>query len=480
MTAEAFNERVAALSQHINQQRSRKRDNIPFIYKPFSLKQKQILTWWLPSSPVHGKEGIIADGAIRSGKTVSMSLSYGLWAMHTFNQQNFLLCGKTIGSLRRNVVRDWKRQMSAHGYKIKERRNDNLLIVSKGEKVNNFYLFGGNTEGSQDLVQGITAAGAYFDEVALMPQSFVDQATGRCSVDGSKFWFNCNPSHPKHWFKTEWIDKLLCHKKENAADAGDSDNDEDAENIEDIEQSYNDLLYLHFTMDDNLSLSEKIKARYRAMYSGVFYNRFILGQWCVADGVIYRQFADDNNPFIIKREAVPKNLHKILIGIDWGDSGSAHSFVASGITGDFKNLVALASVRHKAKNLTPAMVEEKVVAFVKKIINEYGRVDGIFCDHINTFINGCRVALQKAGVHSPIGQANKCSITERIVTTQKLMGVSRFKVVEGCKSLIDAFNTAVWDSDHPDERLDDGTSDIDTLDGFEYSWSSYINMFSLT
>lgn len=279
-------ERIASLRQNLIQQRRRKRDNIPFVYRPFSVKQKQLLTWWLPASGVYDKQGIIADGAIRAGKTTSMSLSFGLWAMHTFDNQNFLICGKTIGSLRRNVVRDWKRQMVAHGYNIKERRNENLLIVSKGDITNFFYLFGGNTEGSQDLVQGITAAGAYFDEVALMPRSFVDQATGRCSVDGSKMWFNCNPDNPKHWFKVEWIDKLLCKKP---ADAPLTNEDGDA--------LWKDLLYLHFTMDDNPSLSDQIKARYRAIHSGVFFRRFILGLWCAADGLIYDMFDEDKHTY---------------------------------------------------------------------------------------------------------------------------------------------------------------------------------------
>ena len=124
-----------------------------------------------------------------------------------------------------------------------------MLLIRRGDVENSFYIFGGRDERSQDLIQGITLAGLLLDEVALMPESFVNQATGRCSVEGSKMWFNCNPGGPLHWFKTEWIDKR--RKK--------------------------GLLYLHFTMDDNLSLSEEIKARYRGMSAGVFYLRYIKG-----------------------------------------------------------------------------------------------------------------------------------------------------------------------------------------------------------
>lgn len=240
-----------------------------FKFKPFSKKQRQILNWWCPDSPVKEKDGIIADGAIRSGKTIAMSLSFVIWAMFSFSGQNFGMCGKTIGSFRRNVLFWLKLMLKARGYKVEDHRADNLVIVRKKKVENYFYIFGGKDERSQDLIQGITLAGLFCDEVALMPESFVNQATGRCSVDGSKYWFNCNPDGPYHWFKVNWIDK----KKEK------------------------NLLYLHFTMNDNLSLSERIKERYRSMYSGVFYQRYILGLWCVAEGIIYDMFDAAKNCF---------------------------------------------------------------------------------------------------------------------------------------------------------------------------------------
>lgn len=233
-----------------------------FKFKPFSRKQKQILTWWVDTSAGKDKDGIIADGAIRSGKTLSMSLAYIMWAMAMFDGQNFGMAGKTIGSFRRNVIFWLKLMLTSRGYRYKDHRTDNMLEVTKKGRTNYFYIFGGKDERSQDLIQGITLAGMFFDEVALMPESFVNQATGRCSVDGSKFWLNCNPDGPYHWFKTEWIDK----------------------------QDEKNLIYLHFTMDDNLSLSERIKARYRSMYSGVFYQRYIEGLWTVAEGVIFDMF----------------------------------------------------------------------------------------------------------------------------------------------------------------------------------------------
>ena len=195
-----------------------------------------------------------------------MALSFIMWAMYNFDGQNFIMAGKTIKSFQRNVLTPLKNILPGRKYTYTFKASDNLLTVSRGNRHNDFYIFGGKDDASQDLVQGMTAAGAYFDEVALMPESFVNQATGRCSVEGSKLWFNCNPEGPLHWFKTKWID---CAK-----DKG--------------------LLKLHFTMDDNLSLSQDIKDRYKSMYAGVFYLRYIKGLWAVAEGLIYSMFDDGN------------------------------------------------------------------------------------------------------------------------------------------------------------------------------------------
>lgn len=287
----SLKEKLQKLKQNI---KSRQKGQT-FHFSPFSRKQKQVLTWWCKDSPVHDKDGIIADGAIRSGKTVSMSLSFAMWAMSTFNGQNFAMCGKTIGSFRRNVLFWLKLMIKSRGYSVIDRRADNLIIIRKGDTENYFYIFGGKDERSQDLIQGITLAGVFFDEVALMPESFVNQATGRCSVEGSKFWFNCNPDGPYHWFKVNWIDKSTGYLgkerveqiRKKAAEEG-------------KDPGLKEILYLHFTMDDNLSLSEEIKARYRSMYIGVFFKRYILGLWAAAEGVIYDMFDPEKHVKNIK------------------------------------------------------------------------------------------------------------------------------------------------------------------------------------
>lgn len=228
------------------------------IYKKFTKRQLLAMTWW--NRPAFREcDAIICDGAIRSGKTMCMAVGFLMWAMTSFDGQIFAMCGKTVASLRRNVVQQLHEWLGGI-YQITEKRSDGKLIVSDGKRTNSFYLFGGKDESSFQLIQGITLAGALLDEVALMPRSFVEQTCARCSVAGSKLWFNCNPSGPEHWFYKEWILKA---KKQNA-------------------------MRLQFTMADNAALDPSIRQRYERMYTGVFYRRYVQGEWVQAEGLIYQ------------------------------------------------------------------------------------------------------------------------------------------------------------------------------------------------
>lgn len=228
---------------------------------PISKKQKQIMAF-----PFTKYDALIADGAIRTGKTVFMILAFVDDAMNRFNNQRFGICGKTVDSTVKNIITPYLGLTYAQDkYRIQWRRSDKLLVVSDGEHTNYFEVFGGKDESSFMLIQGRTLAGVLMDEVALMPRSFVEQALARCSVSGSKLWFNCNPESPAHWFYKEWICKLEAHN----------------------------ALRLHFALEDNPSLSKRIIERYKENFTGVFYNRYILGEWCVAEGLVY-DFSEDN------------------------------------------------------------------------------------------------------------------------------------------------------------------------------------------
>ena len=245
----------------------------------------QVLCWWLPDSPFCGYDAVICDGAVRSGKTLCMSVSFVTWAFSAFGDSSFALCGKTIASLRRNVVTVILPVLRELGFECNEKYSRNLIEISYSGKTNRFYLFGGKDEGSAALIQGMTLAGVLLDEVALMPRSFVEQALARCSVEGSKLWFNCNPEHPMHWFHEEWIKK----------------------------REEKNCLYLHFTMKDNPSLTPSVIRRYEKLYSGAFYERFVLGRWVAAQGCVYPMFSQKKHVC-----EPPDGLTDYCISCDYG------------------------------------------------------------------------------------------------------------------------------------------------------------------
>lgn len=252
------------------------------MYSKFSPKQLNSMLWWAERGKVY--DALICDGSVRSGKTMSMTIGFVLWSCRTFNGESFALCGKTIASLRRNVITPMVKWLEGIAV-ITQNLSRNYVDVTMEGHTNRYYLFGGKDESSAALIQGMTLAGVLFDEVALMPRSFVEQALARCSVSGARFWFNCNPEGPWHWFYLEWIRK---HEEKRA-------------------------LYLHFTMDDNYSLSAEVRKRYDRMYSGVFYERFILGKWVVSEGIVYTMF--DKTKHVGKPKALEGDLY---ISIDYG------------------------------------------------------------------------------------------------------------------------------------------------------------------
>ena len=410
-----------------------------FHFQPFSQKQRKVLNWWCEGSPVREYDGIIADGAIRSGKTVSMSLSFVLWAMSSFKGQNFAMCGKTIGSFRRNVLFWLKLMMKSRGYTVADHRADNLVVISRGDVENYFYIFGGKDERSQDLIQGITLAGVFFDEVALMPESFVNQATGRCSVDGSKFWFNCNPDGPYHWFKQNWIDR----RKEKH------------------------LIYLHFTMDDNLSLSEAVKQRYRGMYSGVFYKRYIQGLWCMAEGIIYDMFSEDHHVRKLKDFAGQLIGHNRYVSCDYG-----------------------------TQNATVFLLWEKGLDGVWYCTREYyysGRdtgkqkTDSQYADDLEKWLNGTRIRgiivdpaaasfiaeLRKRG-YKVVKAKNDVEDGIRLVST--LLNLGKIVFEEGCVNTRKEFASYIWDEKAAEHGEDKPVKQFDhAMDAMRYFCYTILN-----
>ena len=400
-------------------------DRVQFKYAPFSHKQLDVLRWWIDPK-IHDylkdgtdynavvkahpellnrrdKETIICDGSVRAGKTLIMSMSYILWSMTNYNQQQFGIAGKTIGSLRRNVITPLKRMLLDRHYTVKDHRADNLLEISYNNVTNYYYVFGGKDEGSQDLVQGITVAGFFFDEVALMPQSFVNQATARASVDGRKYWFNCNPAGPYHWFKTEWLDQLDKHK----------------------------AMHIHFTMDDNPSLSGEIIDSYKRMYSGVFYQRYILGLWVLSDGIIYDNF---NEQKMVVIPPNPQTIQQYYVSCDYGAQNPT-VFLLWG----FSNGVwyCLKEYYYNAREQT-----------VQKS-------DGAYADDLAQFLGpiSAPIILDPSAVHFAILLEQRGfevipadnDVLDGIRLTQSLMNNGKIKFTPGLVNLFKELASYIWD-----------------------------------
>lgn len=406
-----------------------------------SSKQKKILAF-----PYSTYDAIICDGAVRSGKTSIMMVAFVDWAMREFSGQRFGICGKTVDSAAKNIIVPY---ISMHyakiRYTLRWRRSDKILEITRGAVKNYFEVFGGKDESSYALIQGRTLAGVLLDEVPLMPESFVNQALARCSVDGAKMWFSCNPGSPQHWFYLEWIQR---HKERNA-------------------------LYLHFAMTDNPALSEKTLKRYEEQFTGVFYDRYIKGLWVAAEGSIYRPFVDNKGAFLLD---VAPPINRAVIGVDFGGGTSAHAFCCVGYSAGMSRLVVLRDYRRKDA-ADPGALARDFCDFVRVCQSRWPAFEA-YCDSAEqTLINGLRVeaARQRLGIN--IRNARKIEINDRIRATCILMASGRFFVMRECLNTIDALESAVWDGKYTtqDVRLDDGTTNIDNLDAMEYAFERDIH-----
>lgn len=392
------------------------------IYQRLSKRQRLAMLWW-QQPRFRGRAALVCDGSIRSGKTVCMTVGFILWSMTRFKRQVFALCGKTVESLRRNVVlnlRDWL----PHDLEIVERRSENKLIISDGTgRENTYFLFGGRDESSYMLIQGITLAGVLLDEVALMPQSFVEQALARCSVEGSKFWFNCNPSSPEHWFYKNWV-------------LGDKPKEKKA-------------LHLHFTMSDNLSLPPEIKERYERQFTGVFYQRYILGEWCVAEGLVY-QF--DREKYITS--TVPSG-GRWFISVDYGTLNPFSAglwCVADGAA------TRVREYYYSGREKTALRTDEEYYGELERLAGgapvEYIVVDPSAASFIETIRRHGRFSVRKA----------RNEVLAGIRLTAALLQAGRLKIHQDCTDAIREFGLYCWDergeTDRPLKINDHAMDDI--------------------
>lgn len=372
----------------------------------FSKKQLQILAF-----PKTDYDAIICDGSIRAGKTSVMSVAFIIWAMLNFNNQNFGLCSKTIGTAERNVILPllsmaFIKKRYILSYKQKER----LIVKDNEGRQNTFYIFGGKDASSYQLIQGVTLAGVLLDEVALMPRSFTEQAIARCSVTGSKLWFNCNPEGQLHWFNQEWI--------------------LDAEN--------KNALHLHFTMDDNPSLSPKIRKRYENMYTGIFYDRYIKGLWVSAEGVIYADMFDYNrNVLTIEEVNALKFDPGCVISCDYGIQNATVYLKWKKVAGERKYICVDEWYYSGRENK-----RQKTVSRLVKGLKEFTEDDTVKYVIIDPSAEALEVELQQQGLKTVNA---KNDVINGIANTGKLLEDGYILFSEKCKHTLDEFELYVWD-----------------------------------
>lgn len=412
----------------------------------------------------------IAEGAIRAGKTVDNVFAFYDFLKHTKDYLHLASAASIANA--KTIIGD------SNGYGLSNlfrgqcrygKYRDNEALIIRG-KATNFQervviFVGGSKSNAYERIRGYSIGGWIATEINLHHDTFIKEAINRTAkADKQRFFWDLNPDNPKAPIYTEYIDKYR-EMQANGVQMGGCN-------------------YAHFTLNDNATISEQRKAEIAAGYdpNSIWYQRDILGKRCVAEGLVYRQFADNmasgTGRYVIDK---PKNIQEIYIGIDFGGNGSKHAFVASGITFGFNELIALIAERPDA-DTTPKELDKLFIDFVRRVLDVYGRIDYIYCDSAEqVLIRGFKNALQENGLgHIRIGDALKEKINERITFLNRMVAQDRFKVVEkDCQSLVSALCGATWDPKKitVDERLDDGANDIDSLDAFEYSYERFMSYF---
>lgn len=384
--------------------------NSTFVFKPFSPQQKRLMYWWAAGSPHRNCNMVIADGAIRSGKTIAMVCGFFLWSLGSFPEgETFILAGKTVGALKRNVIRPALEILSAWGLPYHYVSSGDEARLEVGSNV--YYLYDAHNEKSQDRLQGLTAAGALADEAALFPQNFIEQMIGRCSVRGAKIWLNCNPESPAHYVKTELIDK--------AATKG--------------------IYCLHFLMRDNLSLSQETRAMYERMYTGVFYRRFILGEWCLAEGLIYSCF----DPAQHVKTELPELRGRWFISIDYGTVNPFSAglwCVTDGKAYRVQEYYFDSRTQHKQHT------DDEYYAALEELagsrVIEAVVVDPSAASFIELIRRKGRFAVRKA----------RNEVLDGIRLTARLLNAGVLQISAACKDAIREFGLYVWDESTAEDR----------------------------
>jgi len=380
----------------------------------------------------------ILSGSVRSGKTWISLVLWAFWIVTQPKDKTFLMAAKTLTSLKRNCLDLLTTLVGEENFTYSLSKKAGQLFGR------NIVLEGASDGRSEGKIRGLTLSGAYVDELTLIPEDFFTMLLSRLSAENAKLFATTNPDSPHHYVREKFLNR-----------AGELD------------------LYLaEFLIDDNTFLPPSYVEALKKEFSGVFYQRFIKGRWVAAEGVIYRQFADDTDAFLCDH---PPDIAFATVGVDFGGNQSATAFVLTGFTPGLSQVVVLDEFYYRGA-LSPAELEAHFVEFVRKSKARYPIYDA-FCDNAETtLIRGLENAAYRAGLGICVRNAQKSKITERIRLILGLMSHGRFLVAKGAQHVIQALCEAVWDEKSLcDVRKDDGTRNVDSLDALEYSVEYYKN-----
>ena len=403
----------------------------------FSPKQEQVI-----SLLKHDKLKRInlLEGSVRSGKTW---ISLVLWAMWVANQPkdaSFLMAAKTLTALERNNLNLLTALVGSENFKFS-------IASKKAELFGRcVYLEGASDVRAENKIRGLTLCGAYIDELTLIDEDFFVMMLSRLSEPDAKLFATTNPDSPNHWLMTNYIQR---------AEAGELE-----------------FLRIKFSIEDNPYLTKEYVKSLKSEYTGVFYQRFIKGEWVAAEGVVYPEYAD--NPQKFQKKTPPEDISFATIGVDFGGNKSAHAFVCLGFTKGFRQCVVLDEFYLK-EQISPERLEREFVAFCKRQKDCY-RVYEAYCDSAETtLIQGLLNSTVSNGIAIDVKKAKKTKIIDRIRFLNAMIASQRFSVMENCKHVNEALCQAVWDeSKAEDVRLDDGYRNVDSLDALEYAAEPYI------
>lgn len=426
----------------------------------------------------HGNMYNVLEGAVRSGKTVDNIYAFAHELMITPDRIH-LATGSTMGNAKLNIG-------DANGFGLEwifrgqckwTRYKDMDALVVKGPYTRGrkkiIIFAGGSGSPSYKKIRGNSYGMWIATEINLHHDNTIKEAFNRTLASHNrKIFWDLNPEHPKAPIYTDYLDVY-----EKKAKAGE------------LLGGYN---YQHFTIFDNINITKERLAEIISQYDpgSIWYIRDILGERSIADGLIYAKLATsiakEDNLYLMPVKAVQEankrgEILEINVGVDFGGNGSGHAFVASASTVGYEKLIALSSEWHNAEGTDPEDLADMFVRFIKKIIDTYGYVTNVYCDSAEqVLMRGLRKALVRNDMGDiKVKNAAKNVITDRIFTVTALTAQNRFFYTEDCRTLTEAISMAVWNPKNTKlERLDDGTSDIDSLDAFEYSyerdWKKYI------